>query len=658
MKVNQNKNNQILKKLCAKSFINSKKDEKIFSNSNKKTEKRYLLKNSSSSKNNLKKYETNKKCNILKDNSHIKNMISQNILKANQYINNSKNNKKRSVILNKVNLNKRIEKEKEKNHERQNKIFELLNNKNNESNSKSNNIYKKNILNNYKNSVGHNKTINHIRIKNQKLNSVLYNNNENKNINNKTFNFCLPIRNYKSLNKDNSMNRSLNYSINKEDKRENMKRLNNSFRIKENSKLKIKLKNNKSIEKEYFNFSKVINNSKKHGLNKTLVQNYTCPLNTSGELSYNTERNNRINTISSSFQISLNSKDKEIKNNINESKSRKKNSNFLKSQLDNLKSNSLNEVKTGKEINKTIKEKLKTTFLPASSKSNHKRKKINKKEPENAIKKKIYKKNKIIRRRNEKINNHYNSEIIYKEETKNSNKLIKIINNNIKNKENNKTNDNDNIVIINDNYNTLPNNNLTISDIFDSNINKTNNSIFEVISNVKVKSFVEYEEDKKNLLNIDEKNNNKKDNGSDNFIKEINSNININEILDGSNMHHKSIISIISDSDEKKEKENFIEDRDEYNVILKENFSKDRFSFRPTNNDSNETFKDPNIQVLDKKDFLNNKDISFSKFEINNNLKKKIPFKKKNKQVKNDGSNIEKINKLIKGKSKEMKNKK
>ena len=123
MKVNQNKNNQILKKLCAKSFINTKKDEKIFSNSNKKTEKRYLLKNSSSSKNNLKKYETNKKCNILKDNSHIKNMISQNILKANQYINNSKNNKKRSVILNKVNLNKRIEKEKEKNHERQNKIL-------------------------------------------------------------------------------------------------------------------------------------------------------------------------------------------------------------------------------------------------------------------------------------------------------------------------------------------------------------------------------------------------------------------------------------------------------------------------------------------------------------------------------------------------------
>ena len=52
-------------------------------------------------------------------------------------------------------------------------------------------------MNTYTNSsrVKYNKTINNIRIKNPKLNNVLYNIKENKNLNEKSFNYYLSIRN-------------------------------------------------------------------------------------------------------------------------------------------------------------------------------------------------------------------------------------------------------------------------------------------------------------------------------------------------------------------------------------------------------------------------------------------------------------------------------
>ena len=68
----------------------------------------------------------------------------------------------------------------------------------------------------------------------------------------------------------------------------------------------------------------------------------------------------------------------------------------------------------------------------------------------------------------------------------------------------------------------------------------------------------------------------------------------------------------------------FIEDRDEYNIILKETFSKDRFSFRPTNKDSNGTFQDTRLKKdnneLNKNDFLTNNIILliyFKQLEVN-----------------------------------------
>ena len=674
MEINQNKTNQVIKKLFAKSFINAKIDDQKFTDSNKKTKGKYFLKNSSSTKKNLKK---NLKSNELRENYQNKNITNQNTLKIKEYSNNSKDNKKRSVILNKVkqNLNKKIMIEKDKSKERQNKIFNFLNKKNNISN----NVFKNSILNNYNHSVGYNQTINHIRIKNPKLNSVLFHNNENKILNDKTINFCLSKRNYNRLYKDKSINRSINYSINKENNKEIKKRINNSFRTKGNSnnfrdnfKLKIKLKKNKSIEKENFNYDKMekkyfntINADvkKRNKLNKTLVQNYTCPFNKSWELNSNDEIDNKIDIISSYIHISFNSKDKDKNknsNNIIENNSRKKklNLDFLKEKLDNLKNNNINDGKNGGKLNKTIKEKSKTSFLPFLSESNQKKKKRNKKEKKNIIKKVIIKKNKNIRKRNNIINNHYNSEIIKNEKINRPNNLIKNINNKEENKENDKKNDN--IDIVNDNYyNSLPSNNLNNSDIFDSNINKNNSNIFEVISDVKVKSMLEYEKDKNNLSNIVEKNkcNNKiaNKNLNDDNAKEINSNININEILDGSSEGHKKNINVIENNEEKKEKGEYIEDRDEYNVILKETFSKDRFSFRPTNNDSNETFQDSKTKVLDSKDFLIDKEISSSTFVFDNKRKKKIPFKKKNIKTKNIGSNMEKIKKLIKSITKESK---
>ena len=44
MKISQKKGNQVKRKLCAKSFINSKKDDSLLNTSNKKAKGKYILK--------------------------------------------------------------------------------------------------------------------------------------------------------------------------------------------------------------------------------------------------------------------------------------------------------------------------------------------------------------------------------------------------------------------------------------------------------------------------------------------------------------------------------------------------------------------------------------------------------------------------------------
>ena len=634
MKISQNKSNNLLKKLYVNSFITNKKENsnnrnlknKLENNNKKSITLSTFLKNSNSTHRNIKKYDLKEKSNTLRESYEIKNKINHCILKSNENMIN-KNNKKRNILNKKNNINK---------NEIGNKI--ILNNnaikvntKNNLDNNTVDNIKNKNIV-----AVCHNKTINHIRIKNPKLNSVLHNHYEYKNLKNEPINFYLKIRNFNSLNKKNNSKKNINKN-------------NNSFREKNlsnkyfnASKLKIKLKKNRSIEKEYLNFYKVdkkfynknINN--KHNLNRTIIQNYFYSNNKEDiKNESENEMNNKLNTISCNNDISLIDKENNNAQNIKNS-----NIDIFKLKLDKIRNNMRNGLMMERE-NKNIsymKKKVKAASLvKIHSKSIEKRDRYNKKDNKNITK--LQKDNNNIQKLSdiaEKFaikKRKFKSKILENKE-KIKNKLFNII-------KSNKTIQKDsNDISTKENYNTLPQNNLSNSDIFDSVINKKNYEIFEVISDVKVKSFIEYEEDKKNLLTKKESQNN--------GIPKINSfkNLNIKEFEDKSN--DNKIQNLNS---------KFIKDRDEYNIKLKETFSKDRFSFRPTNNDSNETFQDTKIQnenkILNKKDFISKKIVSSS--SMKNNL---VSNKKKNKSIKNNNIVQTKEKKLVKSKSREKTNKK
>ena len=237
------------------------------------------------------------------------------------------------------------------------------------------------------------------------------------------------------------------------------------------------------------------------------------------------------------------------------------------------------------------------------------------------------------------------------------------------------------------NLNYLDNNKKNKSDKLKKEQKIKNNDIFEVISDIKVKSLNEYQEEKK----VD-KNTKYNSSPSDNKIKHninINININYNNINinnqinnDSNNNQYNSDINNISTENTNLNVNNgvFIEDRDEYN-ILKETFSKDRFSFRPINGDNNEIKtnyqqynniinnninKDNNDESeqnsLSLKDFAKKDDIKNSNI-INtidkNNLNNKNNTNNTNTNIKNidnkkimkkEISKIQKLKKIIKNK--------
>ncbi len=293
-----------------------------------------------------------------------------------------------------------------------------------------------------------------------------------------------------------------------------------------------------------------------------------------------------------------------------------------------------------------MKKKSKTTYLKITSKSVGKRNIQRNSKNNNMNMKSVEKKeNNIIKKLSDiaekfSINkSKYNSRINKKSKT-----LLAL------NNENNKENEiNDKPIPVNEKYicnSSYKSNYFTNNDIFDTDSNKKNYDIFEVISDVKVKSFIEYEEEKKNLLNKKEDDNNNNENKIfNNEIEDFNDNLNIQELTNFQNEDNNSVGK-------------FIEDRDEYNVILKETFSKDRFSFRPTSNDSFQDSKNES-KTLDKKDFLNyNHFYSSSSFNFNNYEENSNKDKKKNKKGKSNHTGLHKVNKLKKSKSKELKSKK
>ena len=212
-----------------------------------------------------------------------------------------------------------------------------------------------------------------------------------------------------------------------------------------------------------------------------------------------------------------------------------------------------------------------------------------------------------------------------------------------------------------------------------------NNGIFEVISDIKVKSLNEYEEEKKADSNQKEYNTIPNDNKITNNNININININYNNININNQINKENSINRQYNTErkgciqDKKNIENnkininngvFIEDRDEYSI--KETFSRDRFSFKPisenneivsnyqynnlVNNKNNNDIKN-NINnktdkiSLDKKDFVNNHVINSS---ILNRFLNKEKTNNKNigvkKIMKKEISKIQKLKKIIKNK--------
>ena len=259
------------------------------------------------------------------------------------------------------------------------------------------------------------------------------------------------------------------------------------------------------------------------------------------------------------------------------------------------------------------------------------------------------------------------------------------------------------------------------------------NDIFEVISDIKIKSLNEYEEDKKadkapsipnseinnkppttpnettevndkisdkskvnnninininiNYNNININNNNENNNSINKLNKDCNTENNKNKSITVNNKKQYNNSNKNSNNNSNRasiEKPNlnfnngvFIEDRDEYN-ILKETFSKDRFSFRPVNSENNEIItnfqqynnivnKNNNINNNNKKNSVNvNKSdkITLGKKEIgksnviNSSLLKTHITKNNNnnvnignnKEMKKEMSKLQKLKKIIKNK--------
>ena len=169
--------------------------------------------------------------------------------------------------------------------------------------------------------------------------------------------------------------------------------------------------------------------------------------------------------------------------------------------------------------------------------------------------------------------------------------------------------------------------------------NMNNNEIFEIMSDIKVKSYNEYEKDKEkiNNQNTEVKNDTKKIKNNIN----INININYNTI----NVNNPNSVNDF-----------FIEDRDEYNTVLKETFSKDTFSFKPMNSEKIKDTDLKNHENITKNRQLNKKD--FIAKDDNKKEKKYIKNKEKNKYIIDDIKRLKKSlknnanNKINEGKKK------
>ena len=413
-------------------------------------------------------------------------------------------------------------------------------------------------------SNNYNKCLEHLKTnQNKKFNNIIYEsyNNFNKIIkaNNTIKANKIIFRNKNSLSNNKILNRSVE-----------LRNKNKKYQLDINTKRSlIKNKsntNNTNIEKIERLRNKEINNQKHESL----------------------EDNNKYDDeICQTFSNKENNDTLEIHKNIEDKYEKNKNFNTLKISTD-----------YEKNINREIKEKM---SIPKTSTSKDRMKK---KILINTIKRK-----KELKIKGNKKMNYLIREFCINNSRLNNNK------NNLINKKENKRNKNDN----NDNNNFFTQQ----TEKRNTDDYNNNNEIFEIMSDIKVKSYNEYEKEK-------EKKTNEKSETDDK--NKINNNININININYNTINVNNTNSL---------KDDFIEDRDEYNNFIKETFSKDRFSFKPINNEIKTDFDAYKTitmrKKLDKNDFINNDE---NKKE---NEKKNIKIKEKNINIKGEKNKVKKF---------------
>ena len=249
-----------------------------------------------------------------------------------------------------------------------------------------------------------------------------------------------------------------------------------------------------------------------------------------------------------------------------------------------------NQTKSNNDLNDNLNIKKLKKYIPfktniKNSKQNFIDKETENKNMENGINEKMKKRIIVIKKHKKlhfqnNINDDYNSRSLTErknEENYNENNVKNRINNNFKR-----------FITFENNKNEKNNDNL---------------AIFEIISNTKIKSMIEYEEEKE------------KERINDKIIKE---NFNANNNFENMNYNKN--------------------DLNDFNLIMKKNDSKDTFSFRPTNNDSRlileQDIKNENEFINKANESDNNIFLEFGKNPLKSKEKQKIKIiKRKDKKL-------------------------
>ena len=422
---------------------------------------------------------------------------------------------------------------------------------------------------------------------NNYYNGIIHHKNKTKIINHKKIN-SMKVNNTKS----NELNSKIKeyYTLLKKNKEKKINNNSTSFKNKNiicnNNKIKKILNNSmnnrhKAIKSKGINKAKLNDSNIKEKKRESYDDNFNKIVELLPNNSEYNNRNSKINSIKiealqtfSKEEINNNNNDNDIDNNNNSNNICKtvNNSNAVKPTIKvNLNDSIKNELNIKINNNKFNNNKICTIPMTTKNNYNNKYNKLNYINADfckNTHKNKFY--NKLTFKK--KIKNNMNKSFVINKK--------KIYNNEI---------------CFKDNKNRIKCSNSTVyrkkkNEGFE--IQQKNSEIFEVISNIQVKSYNEYEQEHK--IKEDEKIIKNGDNSDIDNKNNININININY----------NNININKDNHNNEN----IEDKEEYDFYLKETFSKDRFSFKPSDESQDlvsnyQKLSNSNKLLLEKQDF-------------------------------------------------------